>query len=890
MGENKDRFSVPTSINASGSLSSESRFLIQNTVIDQLTELPVMMQFLALTEERLGEECDTKHAVIYCDVDNFKFFNRKFGFQSGNDLLKYVADLLKEHFPKGIVSRFADDHFAVCCSMESLEELKGRVFKFQDALREYPYHMSIDINVGICEMEGEHTDVLAACDNARYACSYIKRNRNVFSAVFDPELKEKSDMENFVLEHFEEAMENRYIKVYYQPIIRSVTGQLCNWEALARWDDPERGMISPDSFIGTLEKYQLIHKLDEYIIRRACEHYRGSVLRHGSTVPVSVNLSRMDFELTDIFQVVNDACRRGGVPHSNIKIEITESALVNNPEYVKEAITKFRSNGFQVWLDDFGSGYSSFNVLKDYDFDLLKIDMKFLSGFDATQKSRRILMNIVKMAKEIGVQTLAEGIENRDQADFLRTIGCEMLQGYLYAKPEPVSICEQHILEAGITFEPVNENYYYTQIGKINFLSQTPFKTSVEEGAVIQPDDSIPLAVIEECRGVYKCLIANEIFRFKLAQFGIYSLDALEEKLMSGDWSRGKQFLAMAESSRISGREERMDFVYEARYCDIVIRYIVGNRESDKKSYMVILRSYSSHDLIEKGKQQEVVSRHMMAQYYRADLLAVDGKDVRGIYMRDANYIRSFTGDSVVDSIKQFARANIYMRDRERFIKFNDMDTFDERVEGTKGKYLVDVFRARDERGTYSWQWCQLLPAVIEGREWVVFTMKPASDNMEGILEEYIEREMANSEELNEGNPFNLVNIFENTIDVTPSCIYWKDLEGRIVGGNQQFIEFFNLDTIDDVLGKKSNEFEGILDEDVVLEEERRVVEFGETVMSMSQVVVRGDVRQLLITRKPLYFKGKVSGMVGCFLDITRRLAPMNPKDRIMITDFQTDM
>lgn len=233
-------------------------------------------------------------------------------------------------------------------------------------------------------------------------------------------------IEKYIVDHIDEAIEKHYIKVFYQPVIRTITGYLCGLEGLSRWEDPVNGFLTSMDFVPVLEKYDLISKLDIFVINEICKTIYERVTNNEPIVPVSFNLSRLDFLECDIFNEVEKSLRKYDVPRDMICVEITESVFVQNKEIITSAIDKFHNAGYKVWMDDFGSGYSSLNVLKDYSFDELKIDMAFLTNFNL--KSKKIITSTIQMAKNIGVQTLAEGVENIDQYNFLRDIGCEKVQ------------------------------------------------------------------------------------------------------------------------------------------------------------------------------------------------------------------------------------------------------------------------------------------------------------------------------------------------------------------------------------------------------------------------------------------------------------------------------
>lgn len=235
-----------------------------------------------------------------------------------------------------------------------------------------------------------------------------------------------ASLRDYIIQNFDRALDNHWIQVYYQPVVRSMTRTVCGAEALVRWIDPDKGMISPGQFIPVLEETEKICRLDLYVFHQVCRHYR-EVTDHGEeTIPVSVNLSRVDFTHGNLVADIDRISRKYGVPREFTHVEITESAFVENIDNVNPYIEKFHELGYQVWMDDFGSGYSSLGVLQKYSFDVIKIDMSFLRNFNA--KSKTIITAIVKMAKEIGIQTLAEGVETEEQFLFLKNIGCEKIQ------------------------------------------------------------------------------------------------------------------------------------------------------------------------------------------------------------------------------------------------------------------------------------------------------------------------------------------------------------------------------------------------------------------------------------------------------------------------------
>lgn len=256
-----------------------------------------------------------------------------------------------------------------------------------------------------------------------------------------------------IRDHLDKALQEREFEVYYQPVIRALTGELAGYEALVRWNSKELGFMPPYRFIPILEKSHQITKVDTYVIREICRQYREDVNAGRPVVPVSVNLSRVDLMQADMCDVIAKAAAAYHVPPKMLHVEITESMLVDNEEQMSRDIKRFHEAGFQVWMDDFGSGYSSLNTLKDFDFDVIKLDMKFLSSM--SEKSKSILQSTVDMAKKIGIETLAEGCETQEQYDFLRDIGCEKIQGWYFGKTLPIEEARKNLAAKQIAAERI---------------------------------------------------------------------------------------------------------------------------------------------------------------------------------------------------------------------------------------------------------------------------------------------------------------------------------------------------------------------------------------------------------------------------------------------------
>ncbi|MBR3328500.1 MAG: phosphodiesterase [Atopobiaceae bacterium] len=406
--------------------------------IDPFTGLLTIDRFFSLLQEivEAQESFNTDITVLYLDIDDFKSFNRAFDHDAGDELLLFVANKIAKAFPTDIVAHLTVDRFAV---VSDSSDVVRKCAALHEQTRSFREAFAPELKCGAFVLEKEVRSAHIALDCAKLACESIKGRFDVAYRSFDGDLKERFFTRRYVARHAEEAVHDNWIRAFAQPVVCTSTGKLCGFEALARWDDPERGILSPAIFIPTLEDAHLIHKLDACMVDEVC-HYLSECQQQGEeVVPASINLSRLDFQLCDALEMVISSCKRWNIPYDLLAIEVTESAL-NDRSDLRAEMDRFRAAGFEVWMDDFGCGYSSLNLLKDYEFDVLKVDMEFLRDLEVNERSKTIVASVISMAKRLGIRTLVEGVETTAHHEFLRSLGCDMMQGYLFGKPRPLAI------------------------------------------------------------------------------------------------------------------------------------------------------------------------------------------------------------------------------------------------------------------------------------------------------------------------------------------------------------------------------------------------------------------------------------------------------------------
>ena len=470
--------------------------MLKASYYDHLTGLPGMTYFfeLATTQRAVIKAEGGRPAMMYMDFSGMKFYNHKYGFASGDELLKGFAHLISDRFGNNNCCRLGQDHFAVIAETEGIEDKLNKLF---DDCRLLNENHSLPIHVGIYQHWFDGIAASMACDRAKMACDTMHNTYSSRFSYYDLDMKETEDRQQYIISNLDKAIEEHWIKVYYQPIVRAVNGRVCDEEALARWIDPVNGFMSPGEFIPVLEDHRLIYKLDLYVVECVLQKIKTLSGAGLHIMPQSVNLSRSDFDTCDI---VEEICRRvdkAGLPHSMLNVEITESVIGKDFEFMRSQIERFRELGFAVWMDDFGSGYSSLDVLQSIPFDLIKLDMRFMQKFNQGTKGKIILTEMLRMATSLGLDTVCEGVETEEQAMFLKETGCSKLQGYYFEKPIPVEkLLEKYAKGTQIGFEEPTQSAYYETIGRVNLHDLSQMSKDNSEG-FDKYFDSMPMAVIE---------------------------------------------------------------------------------------------------------------------------------------------------------------------------------------------------------------------------------------------------------------------------------------------------------------------------------------------------------------------------------------------------------
>lgn len=417
---------------------------------DLLTGLYRYEEFVKALGEK-SRSYDGELLVLYFDICHFKIINDMFGSETSEQLLVHIADSIRATLGNSGEGCHIDfDRFALYTEYD-IETADSIINSLVERVSGFDLAFEIVCNVGAYIYEKEECSPEIAVDRAIMAQSEVKGSYTQRSCYFSESLRSSLMSEQEITGIMRNALQTKQFLVYYQPQYNHSTGALIGAEALVRWKHPEKGMICPAMFIPVFEKNGFITKLDHYIFEQVCIFLRRCIDKQLAIVPISVNLTRYDIFTPNFIEDLEQIRQKYDIPSKLIRIEITESAALGSSRFINEAVRKLHGYGYIVEMDDFGSGYSSLNILKDIDFDIIKLDMKFLEKEEGEHKrGGTILSSVVRMVNWLGLPMIAEGVETVEQADFLQSIGCYYIQGYLYSRPLPEEEYEQSISKASV--------------------------------------------------------------------------------------------------------------------------------------------------------------------------------------------------------------------------------------------------------------------------------------------------------------------------------------------------------------------------------------------------------------------------------------------------------
>ena len=651
---------------------SLSNALHENSMVkanqyDNLTGLPSMSYFFELAEAGRDKVRDNggTPVLMYIDFSGMKFFNTKYGFLEGDKLLRAFARILADKFGNEHCCRIGADHFAVQTEKDGLED---KLQKLLIECREVNDGKNLPVHIGVYVAEGEKVHASVACDRAKMACTALSGRYETAVKYYSQNLSEDAGKRQYIIENIDRAIKEEWIQIYTQPIIRAVNERVCDVEALARWVDPVKGVLSPADFIPALEDAGLIYKLDLYMVDQVLNAIKAWEESGFRAVPHSINLSRSDFDSCDIVEEIRKRVDGAGVNRSLITIEITESVIGSDMQFMKEQVERFRSLGFPVWMDDFGSGYSSMGVLQSIRFDLIKFDMSFMRKLNDGEAGKIILTELMKMATSLGLDTVCEGVETEEQVQFLREIGCSKLQGYYYSKPIPFKTAlELYKQQTVVEDENPEELDYYETIGRVN-LFDLGVIASEDETAFHNVFETIPIAVLEVRDGKARYIRSNRSYQDFVKRFFDVNILKTRNSYRESAAEYGTTFTAVIR--QCCNNENRAFFDEKMPDGSVVhafARRISTNPVTGSVAIALAVLSISDPD---EGETYADIAQALATDYYNIFVIDLDTDDyIEYSSMaggEELSVVRH--GGDFFESARRDTMTRIYEEDREPFL------------------------------------------------------------------------------------------------------------------------------------------------------------------------------------------------------------------------------
>ncbi len=407
--------------------------------IDSLTGLYNRPTFYKKAANLVQAHPETKYYIVYLDISCFKAINDLFHMETGNLILKTAASYFMNKINPhgGICSRIEADHFVLCVPQESFDPDK-LIEGLDNAIQTLGISHNILFFAGIYPVNNVYLPADQMCDRANMALRKVKGNYLTRYAYYDAGMREQMLQEQMIVRDMNYALKDNQFTIYLQPVYSLAKDTIVSAEALVRWFHPVNGMISPGKFIPVFERNGFIVKLDRFVWEEVCKFLRRQLDEGVDIMPVSVNVSRLNFYNLDLLEFLPGLLEKYNLEPEMLKLEVTESAYTDNPQQLISITRMFRERGFSVLMDDFGSGFSSLNMLKNLPIDVLKVDMAFVRELEESDRARTILRFVLGLAQDLGMGVVIEGVETQNQLNYISKLGKVDIQGYFFSRPLPV--------------------------------------------------------------------------------------------------------------------------------------------------------------------------------------------------------------------------------------------------------------------------------------------------------------------------------------------------------------------------------------------------------------------------------------------------------------------
>lgn len=674
---------------------------------------------------------------------------------------------------------------------------------------------------------------------------------------------------DYIASHFKEALRSGCITVCYEPVLRALTGKICAFEALARWHDPEYGDIAPHDFIPVLEAHDKVHLLDYFVTKVTMQNLHTRRRQKLPIVPVILNLSRRDFLVSDPVRVLNHLTEKYRLPRIYFQVEITETAFVEDEAIITKAIGHLRQNGYSVTLDNFGEGHSSLAALQRNAIDEISLDGIFFDNF--TEATRQLLTSILLMAKTLGIHTAAEGVRTEDQADFLRRIGCEKMQGPIcrtMARP-----LEEGALAQPYRFETRLEQQIFHRAGLTNLVAETP--------TALFSDDGNHLHILTINASYQKML--------RLSHFD--SLPEANKLLLELPQVIHVRLRALADATIRSHQMETDLFISNGRYFYLKLHNIAGT--NGFYIHRAELQFLQQGQKSSTGEEYDHIVRHLMRFYH--DIYLIDNQQNR-IEIITASISSKRAGShlqGIMTAFMRFARLHIHQDDQRRFLQYIHGLAQGNQIPLASTKF--DLFRVKVPNGGFHWtnfsltsfryneHPCQLLCL----HDFVFEELPDRAKIINTVMASYGFTTLPEDQK----RQLSDAALWQTLTQFSSRKLFWKDRDGRFCGASPAFLRYYGIQNINELIGKADRDLGWHLADTYMDQGEMTILQKGDPIHNgHGRCIARGRQHAISFSKYPIYQGTEIVGLLGEFRDVEEERNYHQLQRKLYLIDEETDL
>ncbi|MCR4591010.1 MAG: EAL domain-containing protein [Lachnospiraceae bacterium] len=840
---------------------------------DNLTRLPVTAVFMKNAEEYFRDACEKgmDPAMIYFDLEGLRPLIARYGEEEGERKLKAFAELLRKYFGDSGSSRSGGFCFYAFADNSGLSEDIPAII---NDMRSLAGKSKITVKAGVYNGYKRNRDKMEnACEKAKFACLNGGTGNTSGIFYFDSKMDETMDIRSFVVENIDSAIKNGDISVYYQSQVRLLNDKYCGAEALTRWEDPFRGNIEPSVYVQVLEENNLTWKLDTFVIREIAANIKRCSDMGLNPLPIAVNLTYADFLVLDVPETVSGIVHDTGIETSLIVIEVTERTVLRDPELLKSEIERLHAYNISVVIDDFGNGYSSINMLSDFRFSAVKVDMELMRSFN--ERSRKIVESVVVMAKSLKIHTISEGVETREQVEFLRSIGCEIVQGFYYGGLKTFDDTIKTFKDSRTAErEGSGERELFAEAGLINIITEKAMALTLFDGET------------------FDVFFANNEF------YRIISRSGHEiNEILNGiaDPAVIQDFREAAKRIRAGGKAEDLLFSHNSCHFRLDTRLAAVNGSG------AVLLMYLSEDRGSDEERESLitdVSKDLLASFNNIYLVDLENDSV---HIVKSDYGSDSEGEShrYESVIKRFLDSGaVYDADLDRYSQFFDPANIRKRFSNPGRGAVLNVFRMKIN-GVYKWASVRLSSVPGSGGTKVVICITIIERESQADFVE-MSRQVMGIEKTSDNRASECEDredllsdgfLWNSLMEISDVKYFWKDNDRRFLGASKSFLEFYGFDSVHEILGKNDEEMGWHPDDTQYRSDEFEVIEKGAIIHnSPGQIYAKGARVNILATKYPIYKNGRIEGLIGYFIDTDTVLDSGEELDHALFMDMESGL